>query len=147
MIQNANKKSGGATQSGGATKHLPNVDPDIDTYLDNYQKHTRIPQRNYNDYNGNLSQLINQIVREKKANFDENAVLSQDIMNSKSYKDAIESLNKLFIAKPDIRAEAINNLILMIKESKMSDASLQKILNKTTAQIKASSGGTRKKHK
>jgi hypothetical protein len=154
MIQNANKKSGGATQSGGAiqsggagAKHLPNVDPDIDTYLDNYQKHPRIPKRNYNEYDGNVSQLINQIVREKMINFPDNTVLSEEIMNSQSYKDSIESLNKLFIAKPGIQAETINDLIQNIKDSKMSDAGLQKILNKTTTQIKASSGGTRKKHK
>lgn len=141
MIQNANKKSG------GAPKHLLDVEPDIDTYLENYQKKPRIPKRNYNEYNGNVSELINLIVREKIANFEENPVLSQDILNSQSYKDAIESLNKLFIAKPDIKAEAINNLILIIKESKMPNTVLQKILNKTTAQIKASSGGTRKKRK
>ena len=141
MIQNANKKSG------GAPKHLLDVKPDIDTYLENYQKKPRIPKRNYNEYNGNVSELINLIVREKIANFEENPVLSQDILNSQSYKDAIESLNKLFIAKPDIKAEAINNLILIIKESKMPNTVLQKILNKTTAQIKASSGGTRKKRK
>jgi hypothetical protein len=145
MIQNANKKSGGA--GGTGAKHLPNVDPDIDTYLDNYQKHSRIPKRNYNEYDGNVSQLINQIVREKMINFPENTVLSEEIMNSQSYKDSIESLNKLFISKPGIKAEAINDLIQIIKDSKMSDAGLQKILNKTTAQIKASSGGTRKKHK
>lgn len=141
MIQNANKKSG------GAPKHLLDVEPNIDTYLENYQKHPRIPKRNYNEYDGNVSQLINQIVREKIANFDEKSGLTQDILNSQSYKDAIESLNKLFIAKPDIKAEAINNLILIIKESKMPNTVLQKILNKTTAQIKASSGGTRKKRK
>jgi hypothetical protein len=141
MIQNANKKSG------GAPKHLLDVEPNIDTYLENYQKKPRIPKRNYNEYDGNVSQLINQIVREKIANFDEKSGLTQDILNSQSYKDAIESMNKLFIAKPDIKAEAINNLILIIKESKMPNTVLQKILNKTTAQIKASSGGTRKKHK
>ena len=141
IIQNANKKSG------GAPKHLLNVEPDIDTYLENYQKKPRIPKRNYNEYNGNVSELINLIVREKIAKFEENPVLSQDILNSQSYKDAIESMNKLFIAKPDIKAEAINNLILIIKESKMPNTVLQKILNKTTAQIKASSGGTRKKRK
>jgi len=141
MIQNANKKSG------GAPKHLLDVEPNIDTYLENYQKKPRIPKRNYNEYDGNVSQLINQIVREKIANFDEKSELTQDILNSQSYKDAIESMNKLFIAKPDIKAEAINNLILIIKESKMPNTVLQKILNKTTAQIKASSGGTRKKRK
>ena len=141
MIQNANKKSG------GAPKHLLDVEPNIDTYLENYQKYPRIPKRNYNEYGGNVSQLINQIVREKIANFDEKSGLTQDILNSQSYKDAIESMNKLFIAKPDIKAEAINNLILIIKESKMPNTVLQKILNKTTAQIKASSGGTRKKRK
>ena len=141
MIQNANKKSG------GAPKHLLNVEPDIDTYLENYQKKPRIPKRNYNEYNGNVSELINLIVREKIAKFEENPVLTQDILNSQSYKDAIESMNKLFIAKPDIKAEAINDLIKIIKESKMPNAVLQKILNKTTAQIKASSGGTRKKRK
>jgi hypothetical protein len=150
IIQNANKKSGGATQSGGAgvaLKHLPNVDSDIDTYLDNYQKTPRIPKRNYNEYNGNVSQLINQIVREKMINFPDKTVLSEEILNSQSYKDAIDSINSLFIAKPDIKAEAINDLIQIIKESKMPNAVLQKILNKTTAQIKASSGGTRKKRK
>jgi hypothetical protein len=141
MIQNANKKSG------GAPKHLLNVEPDIDIYLENYQKKPRIPKRNYNEYNGNVSELINLIVREKIAKFEENPVLSQDILNSQSYKDAIESMNKLFIAKPDIKAEAINDLIKIIKESKMPNTVLQKILNKTTAQIKASSGGTRKKRK
>ena len=141
MIQNANKKSG------GGAKHLLNVEPDIDTYLENYQKKPRIPKRNYNEYNGNVSELINLIVREKIAKFEENPVLTQDILNSQSYKDAIESMNKLFIAKPDIKAEAINDLIKIIKESKMPNAVLQKILNKTTAQIKASSGGTRKKTK
>lgn len=141
MIQNANKKSG------GAPKHLLNVEPDIDTYLENYQKKPRIPKRNYNEYTGNVSELINLIVREKIAKFEENPVLSQDILNSQSYKDAIESMNKLFIAKPDIKAEAINDLIKNIKESKMPNTVLQKILNKTTAQIKASSGGTRKKRK
>jgi hypothetical protein len=141
MIQNANKKSG------GAPKHLLDVEPNIDTYLENYQKHPRIPKRNYNEYDGNVSQLINQIVHEKIANFDEKSGLTQEILNSQSYKDAIESMNKLFIAKPDIKAEAINDLILIIKESKMPNVVLQKILNKTTAQIKASSGGTRKKRK
>jgi hypothetical protein len=115
--------------------------------LENYQKHPRIPKRNYNEYDGNVSQLINQIVHEKIANFDEKSGLTQEILNSQSYKDAIESMNKLFIAKPDIKAEAINDLILIIKESKMPNVVLQKILNKTTAQIKASSGGTRKKRK
>jgi len=74
--------------------------------------------------------------------------LGQEIMNSKSYKDVVESLNKLFMMKPDIQTEAINNLIEIIKESNLPNSALKKILDQTTTQIKNSHknrGGTRKK--
>jgi hypothetical protein len=74
--------------------------------------------------------------------------LSQDVMNSKSYKDALESLNKLFIMKPDFQTEAITNLIETITESNLPNNTLKRILDQTTTQIKNSQknrGGTRKK--
>ena len=79
--------------------------------------------------------------------FETNEKISDTILNSKSYKDVIDSLNGLFIVKPDIRTEAINNLINTIKTSKMTDSEMQKILDKITSQIKSSpnKGGTRKR--
>ena len=74
--------------------------------------------------------------------------LSSDVLNSKSYKDAIESLNRLFIIKPDFQTEAITNLIETITESNLPNDLLKRILDQTTMQIRNSQknrGGTRKK--
>lgn len=144
-IENIVKQA--SAKKGGAPKHLPNVEPKVNKYMLTHEKTLKIPKRNYNDYNGNISQLLNQIIREKMVDFETNEKISDTILNSKSYKDVIDSLNGLFIVKPDIRTEAINNLINTIKTSKMTDSEMQKILDKITSQIKSSpnKGGTRKR--
>ena len=139
-------------QKGGAAdkpiRHTPDITPQADVFITE-QKPLRIPKRDYTEYDGNLSQLINQIMREKiTEKLAQQTELSQEIMNSKSYKDVVESLNKLFMMKPDIQTEAINNLIEIIKESNLPNSALKKILDQTTTQIKNSQknrGGTRKK--
>lgn len=139
-------------QKGGAVdkpiRRTPDITPQTDVFITE-QKPLRIPKRNYIEYDGNVSQLINQIMREKVTEkLAQQIELGQEIMNSKSYKDVVESLNKLFIMKPDIQTEAINNLIEIIKESKLPNSALKKILDQTTTQIKNSHknrGGTRKK--
>ena len=68
-----------------------------------------------------------------------------EILNSKSYKDVIASVNALFISKPDIQAAVINQLVQTIKESKISDKALQKVIESAAKQIKSAKGGTRKK--
>ena len=144
-IENIVKQA--SAKKGGAPKHLPNVEPEVNKYMLTHEKTLKIPKRNYNDYNGNISQLLNQIIREKMVDFETNEKISDTILNSKSYKDVIDSLNGLFIVKPDIQTEAINNLINTIKTSKMTDSEMQKILDKITSQIKSlpNKGGTRKR--
>lgn len=141
-----NVKKGGAADK--PIRHTLNITPQTDVFITE-QKPLRIPKRDYNEYDGNVSQLINQIMREKVTEkLAQQTELGQEIMNSKSYKDVVESLNKLFIMKPDIQTEAINNLIEIIKESKLPNSALKKILDQTTKQIKSSHknrGGTRKK--
>ena len=131
--------------SGGGTR-MPDIEPQINKYIEGHENVPRIPKRNYTEYDGNISQLLNQIVREKMANYEEQSlVLSDKIINSKSYKDVIASVNELFISKSDMQAAAINQLIQAIKESKVSDKALQKIMDSTAKQIKMAKGGTRKK--
>ena len=144
-IENIVKQA--SAKKGGAPKHLPNVEHEVNKYMLTHEKTLKIPKRNYNDYNGNISQLLNQIIREKMVDFETNEKISDTILNSKSYKDVIDSLNGLFIVKPDIQTEAINNLINTIKTSKMTDSEMQKILDKITSQIKSlpNKGGTRKR--
>jgi hypothetical protein len=139
-------------QKGGAVdkpiRRTPDITPQTDVFITE-QKPLRIPKRNYIEYDGNVSQLINQIMREKVTEkLAQQTEVGQEIMNSKSYKDVVESLNKLFIMKPDIQTEAINNLIEIIKESNLPNSALKKILDQTTTQIKnlhKNRGGTRKK--
>jgi len=139
-------------QKGGAAdkpiRHTPDITPQADVFITE-QKPPRIPKRDYTEYDGNLSQLINQIMREKiTEKLAQQTELSQEIMNSKSYKDVVESLNRLFIMKPDFQTEAITNLIETITESNLPNSALKKILDQTTTQIKNSHknrGGTRKK--
>lgn len=141
-----NVKKGGAADK--PIRHTPDITPQTDVFITE-QKPLRIPKRDYTEYDGNVSQLINQIMREKiTEKLAQQTELSQEIMNSKSYKDAVESLNKLFIMKPDFQTEAITNLIEIIKESNLPNSALKKILDQTTTQIKNSQknrGGTRKK--
>ena len=130
---------------GGGSK-MPDIEPQINKYIEGHENVPRIPKRNYTEYDGNLSQLLNQIIREKMDNYEEQSlVLSDKIINSKSYKDVIASVNELFISKSDMQAAAINQLIQAIKESKVSDKALQKIMDSTAKQIKMAKGGTRKK--
>jgi hypothetical protein len=141
-----NVKKGGAVDK--PIRHTPDITPQTDVFITE-QKPLRIPKRDYTEYDGNVSQLINQIMREKVTEkLAQQTELGQEIMNSKSYKDVVESLNKLFMMKPDIQTEAINNLIEIIKESNLPNSALKKILDQTTTQIKNSHknrGGTRKK--
>ena len=141
-----NVKKGGAVDK--PIRRTPDITPQTDVFITE-QKPLRIPKRDHTEYDGNVSQLINQIMREKVTEkLAQQTELGQEIMNSKSYKDVVESLNKLFIIKPDIQTEAINNLIEIIKESNLPNSALKKILDQTTTQIKNSHknrGGTRKK--
>jgi hypothetical protein len=141
-----NVKKGGAADK--PIRHTPDITPQTDVFITE-QKPLRIPKRDYAEYDGNVSQLINQIMREKVTEkLAQQTELGQEIMNSKSYKDVVESLNKLFMMKPDIQTEAINNLIEIIKESNLPNSALKKILDQTTTQIKNSHknrGGTRKR--
>jgi hypothetical protein len=141
-----NVKKGGAVDK--PIRHTPDITPQTDVFITE-QKPLRIPKRDYIEYDGNVSQLINQIMREKVTEkLAQQTELGQEIMNSKSYKDVVESLNKLFMMKPDIQTEAINNLIEIIKESNLPNSALKKILDQTTTQIKNSHknrGGTRKR--
>jgi hypothetical protein len=141
-----NVKKGGAVDK--PIRHTPDITPQTDVFITE-QKPLRIPKRDYAEYDGNVSQLINQIMREKVTEkLAQQTELGQEIMNSKSYKDVVESLNKLFMMKPDIQTEAINNLIEIIKESNLPNSALKKILDQTTTQIKNSHknrGGTRKR--
>jgi hypothetical protein len=139
-------------QKGGASnkviRHTPDITPQTNDFIIEH-KPPRIPRRDYTDYDGNVSQLINQIMRKKITDkLSQQTELSQDVMNSKSYKDAVESLNRLFIMKPDFQTEAITNLIETITESNLPNNTLKRILDQTTTQIKNSQknrGGTRKK--
>ena len=141
-----NVKKGGAVNK--PIRHTPDITPQTDVFITE-QKPLRIPKRDYTEYDGNVSELINQIMRKKiTEKLAQQIELGQEIMNSKSYKDVVESLNKLFIMKPDIQTEAINNLIEIIKESNLPNSALKKILDQTTTQIKNSHknrGGTRKR--
>ena len=141
-----NVKKGGAVNK--PIRRTPDITPQTDDFITE-QKPLRIPKRDYTEYDGNVSELINQIMRKKiTEKLAQQIELGQEIMNSKSYKDVVESLNKLFIMKPDIQTEAINNLIEIIKESNLPNSALKKILDQTTTQIKNSHknrGGTRKK--
>ena len=139
-------------QKGGAAnkpiRHTPDITPQTDVFITE-QKPLRIPKRDYVEYDGNVSQLINQIMREKVMDkLAQQTELSAEVINSKSYKDVVESLNKLFIMKPDFQTKAINNLIEAITESNLPNSALKKILDQTTTQIKNSHknrGGTRKR--
>lgn len=139
-------------QKGGASnkviRHTPNISPQTNDFIIEH-KPPRIPRRGYIDYDGNVSQLINQIMRKKIADkLSQQTELSADVLNSKSYKDAVESLNRLFIMKPDFQTEAITNLIETITESNLPNDILKRILDQTTMQIRNSQknrGGTRKK--
>jgi len=139
-------------QKGGASnkviRHTPDITPQTNDFIIEH-KPPRIPRRDYTDYDGNVSQLINQIMRKKITDkLSQQTELSQDVMNSKSYKDALESLNRLFIMKPDFQTEAITNLIETITESNLPNSTLKRILDQTTMQIRNSQknrGGTRKK--
>ena len=132
------------TQRGGA--RMPDIEPQINEYIETHENVPRIPKRNYTEYDGNISQLLNQIIREKMVNYEETpTVLSDEIVNSKSYKDVVGSINELFILKPEIQTAAINQLVEAIKESKISDKALQKIMDNAAKQIKMAKGGTRKK--
>ena len=132
------------TQSGGAK--MPDIEPKINEYIETHEKVPRIPKRNYTEYDGNISELLNQIIREKMVNYEETpTVLSDEIVNSKSYKDVVGSINELFILKPEMQTAAINQLVEAIKESKISDKALQKIMDNAAKQIKMAKGGTRKK--
>ena len=75
--------------------------------------------------------------------------LSDSTRNSESYKSAIDSMNQLFIKKPEIKSEEINKLLEVIKKSKLSGDELQRIITKTISQINSvkPAGGTRKKRK
>ena len=117
------------TQSGGAK--MPDIEPQINEYIETHEKVPRIPKRNYTEYDGNISELLNQIIREKMANS------SVEIANSNSYQDVV--------LKPEKQTAAINQLVEAIKESKISDKALQKIMDNTAKQIKMAKGGTRKK--
>ena len=143
-IQNVQK--GGASNK--VIRHTPNISPQTNDFIIEH-KPPRIPRRGYIDYDGNVSQLINQIMRKKITDkLSLQTELSQDVMNSKPYKDAVESLNRLFIMKPDFQTEAITNLIETITESNLPNNVLKRILDQTTMQIKNSQknrGGTRKK--
>jgi Asp-tRNA(Asn)/Glu-tRNA(Gln) amidotransferase B subunit len=130
-------------QSGGT--RMPDIEPQINEYIENHEKLPRIPKRNYTEYDGNLSQLLNQIIREKMTDFENKQGLTDKILNSKSYKDVLASVNELFISKPDIQAAVINQLVQTIKESKISDKALQKVIESAAKQIKSAKGGTRKK--
>ena len=139
-------------QKGGASnkviRHAPDITPQTNDFIIEH-KPPRIPRRDYIDYDGNVSQLINQIMRKKITDkLSLQTELSQDVMNSKPYKDAVESLNRLFIMKPDFQTEAITNLIETITESNLPNNVLKRILDQTTMQIRNSQknrGGTRKK--
>ena len=139
-------------QKGGAANkpihHTPDITQQTDVFITE-QKPLRIPKRDYVEYDGNVSQLINQIMREKVMDkLAQQTELSAEVINSKSYKDVVESLNKLFIMKPDFQTKAINNLIEAITESNLPNSELKKILDQTTTQIKNSHknrGGTRKR--
>ena len=130
-------------QSGGSK--MPDIEPQINEYIESHEKLPRIPKRNYTEYDGNLSQLLNQIIREKMTDFENKQGLTDKILNSKSYKDVLASVNELFISKPDIQAAVINQLVQTIKESKISDKALQKVIESAAKQIKSAKGGTRKK--
>ena len=133
-----------SAQRGGAK--MPDIEPKINKYIETHEKVPRIPKRDYTEYDGNLSELLNQIIREKMAKYEDQAnVLSDEILNSKSYKEVIDSVNALFISKPDIQAAVINQLVQTIKESKISDKALQKVVESAAKQIKSAKGGTRKK--
>ena len=134
---------GTSAQRGGLK--MPDIEPQINEYIESHEKVPRIPKRNYNEYDGNISQLLNQIIREKMTDFENKQGLSDKIMNSKSYKDVLASVNELFISKPDLQAMAINQLVQTIKESKISDKALQKVIESAAKQIKSAKGGTRKK--
>lgn len=136
-------------QSGGAQKrHALTVDNPIDNFLESDKKPVRIPKRNYNDYTGNSSSLFNQIIKEKMGNIEQTG-LSNSTRNSESYKSAIDSMNQLFIKKPELKSEEINKLLDVIKKSKLSGDELQRIITKTISQINSvkPAGGTRKKRK
>lgn len=52
-------------QSGGAIKHKPAINPDVEKFLESDKPPVKIPKRNYQDYTGNTSSLFNQIMKEK----------------------------------------------------------------------------------
>ena len=126
------------TQRGGA--RMPDIEPQINEYIETHENVPRIPKRNYTEYDGNISQLLNQIIREKIANSSveiANGNSSVEIANGNSYQDVV--------LKPEKQTAAINQLVQTIKESKISDKALQKIMDNTAKQIKSAKGGTRKK--
>ena len=143
LIKQKQKQSGG-----GENRHAPAIDSPIDKFLESDKKPVRIPKRNYHDYAGNSSSLFNQIIKEKMGNIEQTG-LSDSTRNSESYKSAIDSMNQLFIKKPEIKSEEINKLLEVIKKSKLSGDELQRIITKTISQINSvkPAGGTRKKRK
>lgn len=126
---------------------IPNVDPQINQYMQEKHQPIKIPKgKNYIDYDGPLSKQINDILIQKIARKrEEEAKNMENIQKSDSYKNATSSLNNLFIDKPNIPAQSINNLLQTIKDANISDTELTKILDQAAKQIDASKKGGNKK--
>ena len=127
--------------------HNPNVDPQVFQYMREKHQPIKIPTgKNFIEPKGNLSKQINDILSQKIARKrEEEAKNMGDIQKSDSYKNATSSLNNLFIDKPNIPAQPINNLLQAIKDANISDAELTKILEQAAKQIAASKKGGNKK--
>lgn len=57
-------------QRGGATKHKPakhepDIEPNVDKFLESDKPPVKIPKRHVQDYTGNISSLLNQIMKKK----------------------------------------------------------------------------------
>lgn len=126
---------------------VPNVDPQINQYMQEKHQPIKIPKgKNYIDYDGPLSKQINDILIQKIARKrEEEAKNMENIQKSDSYKNATSSLNNLFIDKPNIPAQSINNFLQTIKDANISDTELTKILDQAAKQIDASKKGGNKK--
>jgi hypothetical protein len=123
-IQKNVQKGGAADKPDANTEihHTPDITSEINNFITEH-KSPRIPDGGSPRYTGNISQLINQIMGKK--------VSAQQPKHD-----------------DDIQGKPINNLIEIIKESKLPNNELKKILDQATAQIKNSQknrGGTRKK--
>lgn len=127
--------------------HNPNVDPQVIQYMNKKHPPIKIPTgNNFIEPEGNLSKQINDILSQKIARKrEEEAKNMGDIQKSDSYKNATSSLNNLFIDKPNIPTQSINNLLQTIKDANISDAELTKILEQAAKQIAASKKGGNKK--